>query len=70
MMIVVSYATPAPARAKLAGLTFATVDEKLATIHPSERPALARETKREHQLNVAFSALLLMTVIGLWVYFR
>jgi hypothetical protein len=30
----------------------------------------AQETPGEHRMNVAFSLLLLATVIGLWIYFR
>jgi SSS family solute:Na+ symporter len=73
VLILVSYATPAPSREKLAGLTFATVDQKL--VATGAAPAgkifrLARETRREHRLNVAFSLLLFATVVGLWIYFR
>jgi SSS family solute:Na+ symporter len=73
VLIVVSYATPAPSREKLAGLTFATVDQKLVTTGAApagKRFRLAHETRREHQLNVAFSLLLFATVVGLWIYFR
>jgi 5'-deoxynucleotidase YfbR-like HD superfamily hydrolase len=31
---------------------------------------LAPETRAEHMMNVAFTCLLLATVIGLWIYFR
>jgi SSS family solute:Na+ symporter len=68
VLIVVSLATPPPDRRKLAGLTFATVDDKIDTTAVS--PALARETTTEHRLNVFFTGLLLATVIGLWIYFR
>jgi SSS family solute:Na+ symporter len=70
-LIIVSYATPPPTRRKLAGLTFATVDEKaegVATPQPPKKPA--KETRREHQLNVGFSMLLAGTVVFLWIYFR
>ncbi len=71
VMIVVSLATPAPTREKLAGLTFATVDDKLETVRVTgAKPALARETAMEHRLNVAFSVVLVATVLFLWVYFR
>jgi SSS family solute:Na+ symporter len=69
VLIVVSLLTPAPDRAKLAGLTFATVDEKIDTVGVT-RVSLARESPREHKLNVAFSLLLIATVVGLWIYFR
>jgi len=66
--VVVSYMTPAPDRKKLAGLTFATVDDKLDTVSVGG-PALARETPMEHKLNVAFTLVLLALVIGLWIHF-
>ena len=71
ILVGVSLATPAPDRGKLAGLTFATVDEKMAVIPvgtPVRKPA--HETAAEHRMNIAFSLLLLATVIGLWIYFR
>ncbi|MBZ5701658.1 MAG: sodium:solute symporter [Acidobacteriia bacterium] len=69
VLIGVSLLYPAPAREKIAGLTFATVNQKLQTteLHTVH---LARETRREHRLNLAFTALLLATVVGLWIYFR
>ena len=70
VLVAVSLATPAPDRRKLAGLTFATVDEKLDTVAVPAGPALARETPRERALNLAFTGLLLVTVIGLWIHFR
>lgn len=71
ILIGVSLATPAPERRQLAGLTFATVDDKLDTTDvstPRRKPA--QETPMEHRINVVFSLLLLATVIGLWIYFR
>jgi SSS family solute:Na+ symporter len=69
VLIGVSMMFPAPDRKKLAGLTFATVDEKIETV--GVRTAqLARETPREHKLNLAFTLLLLVTVVGLWIHFR
>jgi len=71
ILVGVSLATPAPERRQLAGLTFATVDDKLETTvvsTPQRKPA--HETPMEHRINVAFSLLLLATVIGLWIYFR
>jgi solute:Na+ symporter, SSS family len=71
VLIVVSLMTPAPDRKRLAGLTFATVDDKIETTvvgTPQRKPA--HETPLEHRLNLFFSALLLATVIGLWIYFR
>jgi len=71
VLVAVSLMTPAPERRKLAGLTFATVDEKMDVIPmgmPLRKPA--HETPMEHRINVIFSVLLLATVIGLWIYFR
>jgi len=75
VLIMVSLATPAPDRTKLAGLTFATVKTRLVAqpvgavaVQPAYKPVM--ETATEHRLNVAFSLLLALTVIVLWVYFR
>jgi hypothetical protein len=47
------------------------VDDKLETVPVTgAKPALARETPLEHTLNVAFSVLLVATVLFLWIYFR
>jgi solute:Na+ symporter, SSS family len=75
VLIAVSLATKAPERSKLEGLTFATVSRKLdvqsmgAAVGQlaSHRP---RETASERLLNLFFSLLLALTVIGLWIYFR
>ena len=68
VLIGVSLMTPAPERKKLAGLTFATVDEKLETTLVAGH-TIARETRLEHRLNLVFTMLLLATVIALWIYF-
>jgi SSS family solute:Na+ symporter len=72
VLVAVSHMTPAPDRKRLAGLTFATVDDKIETIAvggpPMRKPA--QETPLEHAINVIFSLLLLGTVVGLWIYFR
>ena len=71
VLIAVSLMTPAPAPEKLAGLTFATVDMKLEGVAPvGHRVQLEKETAAERNLNIAFSALLVATVVGLWIYFR
>jgi SSS family solute:Na+ symporter len=73
VLTIVSLLTPAPSPEKVAGLTFATVDMKLDTSDVAgvgRRVRMAGETQREHRLNVAFSLLLLGTVVGLWIYFR
>jgi SSS family solute:Na+ symporter len=69
VLIGVSLATPAPDRQKLAGLTFATVGEKM-DVTPVLGHKPAAETAAEHRLNVIFSLALLATVIGLWFHFR
>src|SRR5258706_3860413 len=71
VLIAVSLMTPAPDRKRLAGLTFATVDEKMEAVAvgtPVRKPA--QETPMEHRLNVIFSRLIVATVVGLWIYFR
>ena len=72
VLVGVSLMTPAPERKQLAGLTFATVDDKIETIAvgapPQRKPV--HETRMEHAFNVVFSLVLLSTVIGLWIYFR
>jgi solute:Na+ symporter, SSS family len=71
VLVVVSLLTPAPDRAKLAGLTFATVDEKLdATAVAGRAAALRRESPLARRLNLVFSLLLLATVVALWIHFR
>jgi SSS family solute:Na+ symporter len=69
VLIGVSLMYPAPDRKKLAGLTFATLGEKLETMDASA-PHLAKETKLEHAMNVVFSLALIATVVGLWIRFR
>jgi solute:Na+ symporter, SSS family len=72
VLVAVSHLTPAPDRKRLAGLTFATVDDKIETMAvggaPMRKPA--QETPMERTINVVFSLLLLATVVGLWIYFR
>ena len=72
VLVAVSHMTPAPDPRRLAGLTFATVDDKIETVSvgapPMRKPAY--ETPTEHAINVVFSLLLLGTVVGLWIYFR
>jgi solute:Na+ symporter, SSS family len=74
VLIVVSLMTPAPDRRKLAGLTFATVNEKIDISEVRDSVILqykpAPEKPYQHRLNVAFSWLLAAIVIGLWIYFR
>jgi SSS family solute:Na+ symporter len=69
VLVAVSLLFPAPERKKLAGLTFATVDDKIDSVEVSSLH-LARETSLERGVNLAFTCALLATVIGLWIYFR
>jgi SSS family solute:Na+ symporter len=71
VMVVVSLATPAPDWSRLAGLTFATAQAKLETVSVSGSVSRPRpESRRQHYINLAMSALLLLTVCSLWIYFR
>src|SRR3989454_5981940 len=69
VLVVVSMMYPAPERKKIAGLTFATVAEKLDTAE-AHTAHLQKETRTEHLINAAFTGVLLATVVGLWFYFR
>jgi SSS family solute:Na+ symporter len=69
VLIAVSMMFPAPERKKLAGLTFATVDDKIETVTVNA-PHLTRETPRERKMNIAFSLLLIATITVLWIHFR
>ena len=65
----VSMIYPAPEKKKIAGLTFATVDQKMETTGVV-RPHLQPETPSEYRRNLAFTGLLIAAVLSLWVYFR
>jgi solute:Na+ symporter, SSS family len=69
VLVGVSLMGEAPDRAKLGGLTFATVGEKMDVVAVNPRKPAA-ETPAEHRMNIIFSLLLLATVIGLWIHFR
>jgi solute:Na+ symporter, SSS family len=71
VLVLVSLTAPEPKRKKLAGLTFATVDEKMdvTPVHEA-RQKPAAETAAEHRWNLVFSVVLVATVVGLWIYFR
>ena len=69
VLVGVSLMYPAPDRKKLAGLTFATVDEKLDTVGV-RTVHLAKESSAERVLNIVFTLVLIATVISLWFYFR
>jgi solute:Na+ symporter, SSS family len=70
VLVVVSMMYPAPERKKLAGLTFATVDDKMDTVDVTARPQMAKETGLEHAMNIVFTLALIATVVGLWIRFR
>jgi len=72
VLIGVSLVTPAPDRKSLAGLTFATVDDKMETnvLDKMTQRKPAHETPLEHRINLVFSLLLIATVVSLWIYFR
>src|SRR5271156_7172064 len=72
VLIAVSLMTKPPDRKQIAGLTFATVDDKLETtvVESRQQRKPAHETATERRINIFFSFLLLATVIGLWIYFR
>jgi len=71
VLVAVSLTTEAPDRKRLAGLTFATVDDKIeTTVVDTRQRKPSHETAAEHRVNIVFSVLLLATVIGLWIYFR
>jgi SSS family solute:Na+ symporter len=69
VLVVVSMMYPAPDRKRLAGLTFATVDDKIDSTEV-HAPTLAKETGFEHAMNIAFTLVLIATVVGLWIRFR
>jgi len=72
VLVLVSVLTPAPDRRSLAGLTFATVDEKLetTTVGGAAAPKPSPETETQHRINIALSTALVLTVVSLWIYFR
>jgi SSS family solute:Na+ symporter len=74
VLVAISLLTPPPDRQKLAGLTFATVEAKLTTTAVSsigvDVPRPPRETAGQHRANLIMSAVLVLTVVSLWVYFR
>jgi len=73
VLVGVSLATPAPASRKIAGLTFATVDQAMDMSDvPSSVAALpmAPESPAWRRRNTVLSALLVATIVSLWIYFR
>jgi len=71
VLIGVSLATPAPDRKRLAGLTFATVADKMDVVPltPSATYKPASETASEHRMNVIFSVALVLTILLLYIKF-
>jgi solute:Na+ symporter, SSS family len=69
VLIGVSMVTPAPDRKKLAGLTFATVDDKMDVVHVTGSYKPAAATAKEHRLNVIFSVVLVLTILLLYIKF-
>jgi solute:Na+ symporter, SSS family len=69
VLVAVSLFFPAPARSAIAGLTFATVDEKLDTVSTAT-VHLKKETRAEHTLNLAFTWGLIVLALVLWIHFR
>ena len=69
VLIGVSMVTPAPDRKKLAGLTFATVNDKMDIMPVVGQYKPAAETAREHKFNVVFSVILVLTIVLLYIKF-
>ena len=69
VLIGVSMVTPAPDRKKLAGLTFATVHDKMDIMPVVGQYKPAAETAREHKFNVVFSVILVLTIVLLYIKF-
>ncbi|HEY7510221.1 MAG TPA: sodium:solute symporter [Vicinamibacteria bacterium] len=72
VLVAVSLATPAPDRRKIAGLTWATADEPAAAVAGAEAraPHVAPETPEWRRRNQAAAILLVVVMIGLWIYYR
>lgn len=74
VLVVVSLLTEAPAKEKIAGLTFATVNQKIDMAGVAAPSALehrpAPERPYQHRVNVFLSIMLVLSVVSLWVYFR
>jgi SSS family solute:Na+ symporter len=72
-MVIVSLFTPAPKPAKVNGLTFQTINEKIEAGEGGSAGAmevpLEEERPGQRRINMAFALLLIATVVTLWVYF-
>ena len=74
VLIGMSFTSPPAERSRLAGLTFATVGEKMDTTRVASATVLEHkpppETHQQHVLNMVMSGILVATVVSLWIYFR
>ncbi len=70
VLIAGSLLSPAPQKEKLAGLTFATVYQRVDVQPVSSVGNRLAESAADRRVNLAFSLVLAATVIGLWIYFR
>ena len=68
VLILVSYATRPADPQQIAGLTFATIERRLATTPAGLR--MEEESPAQRTINIAASVLLVATIIGLWIWFR
>ncbi|HWQ34100.1 MAG TPA: sodium/solute symporter, partial [Blastocatellia bacterium] len=73
LLVTVSLLTPAPEAAKVAGLTFQTIQEQISLAEVESESILAApvevETPAQKRLNLAFAGVLAVTIISLWIYF-
>jgi solute:Na+ symporter, SSS family len=73
ILVAVSVVTPAPARDKIAGLTFQTARENITLSDVESQSILGApaevETAGQKQLNTTLAGILIVTIISLWVYF-
>ena len=73
VLVGVSLATPAPASRKVAGLTFATVEQPvdMGDVPPSVAAlVMAPESPAWRRRNTVLSGLLVAAIVSLWIYFR
>lgn len=73
LLVVVSLLTPAPAASKVSGLTFQTVQGKIAMSEAETASILAapaeEETPAQRRRNAILAGVLIVTIISLWIYF-
>jgi SSS family solute:Na+ symporter len=70
VLIGVSLATPSPDLRKLAGLTWATAEEPTAASAGTSVLHVAPESPAWRRRNQAAAAVLVVTMIGLWIFYR